>query len=452
MKRSACAALGASGLLAALQNLRLIQGAYAAAPGSIFGQEDYKALICIFLYGGNDGDNMVIPYSDDDYGIYRQLRSGIALERSSLLPLDFTGEDGRQFAFHPSMTSLQELFNSGQLAVLGNVGTLVGPTSRNDFINGTAALPPQLFSHNDQAMQWQTGVPDSRDATGWGGRMADLIHELNSDSRVSTTISVAGSNTFQVGQDILQYQITPYGTVGLDGFQWGESVEERRHAFEQMLSRNYANIFESSFAEVTERAIETGEFFNASLASADEFTAEFPDTYLGNQLKMIARTIAARKALGLKRQIFFCSTWGYDTHTNQAGDHANLLSELSESMSALFTATQQLGISDSVTSFTASDFGRTYIPNGAGTDHGWGGHQLIMGGSVDGGSIYGSMPSYEIDGPNDTYSGRWIPSTSVDEYSSTLARWFGLSAGEVRGILPNIGRFGTPDLGFMKSL
>ena len=437
LRHAACAAVGTVAIRSTLWDLRLVK---AAAPTLV---NDYKALVCIFLFGGNDANNLIVPTSTTDYNAYAAARGNLALPLASLLPINPTISDGRTYGLHPSCTGLQTLFNTGKAALLCNVGTLVGPVTRATYIARTAALPPALFSHNDQQVQWQTSVPDQEIKTGWGGRCADLLFS-NNTSNVSMNISLAGTNVFEVGTQVTPYNVSTNGSIGLSGLS-----ASRLQAIKNLIALPHDNLFEKGFGQITQTAIDNNALLTAALNSAPPVNTVFPATSLGNQLKMIARLISARNNLGHKRQIFFASVGGYDLHGAQLTAHANLLAELSNSVKAFYDATVELGIADSVTAFTASDFGRTLPTNGAGSDHGWGNHQMVVGGAVQGQRLFGTFPTLAVNGPDDTGLGRWIPTTSVDEYSATLARWFGVSSSDIHTVFPNLNRFARPDLGFM---
>jgi uncharacterized protein (DUF1501 family) len=440
-----CAAVGATGILSALAQLRVIGAMAADTSGS-----DYKALVCIFLYGGNDSNNVIIPYDSAGYASYASQRTALAIPQESLLPITpKTYSDGRQYALHPSLVEVQGLFAQGQLGFLANTGTLTYPTTLTQYNSGTANLPPQLFSHADQQVQWQSSIPDQPFQTGWGGRLADVISALNSNSAISMSISLAGQNSFQVGNVVSQYAVSPSGAVTLNGTTGGAINPIRYSTQLDLLNQQEANLFQAAFSNLTSSAISDATLLNSVLANAATLTTTFPTTSLGTQLQMIARLISAAPALGLNRQIFFASLGGFDTHTVELATQAPLLVQVSQALSAFYNATVELGVSNQVTAFTASDFSRTYNTNGNGADHGWGSHHLIMGGAVAGGDIYGRMPSLQLGGPDDTGRGRWIPSTSVDQYSATLASWFGVSPANLPVVLPNIGRFPTANLGFM---
>ncbi|HUG12633.1 MAG TPA: DUF1501 domain-containing protein [Opitutaceae bacterium] len=455
-----CAAVGSTGMLSALSQLRLI-GAIAdprsGIPGALGAAGDYKALVCLFLAGGNDANNLIIPHDEAGFAAYTAARGALALPSDGLLGVSPKTSDGRAWAFHPSLGmemsgasagGLKGLFDSGQLAIVSNVGTLVVPTTKAQYNAKSVPLPPQLFSHNDQTVQWQSSVPDKPFSTGWGGRIADLVNAFNENNAISMSISLAGKNSFQVGKDVSQYAVSTSGAVQLLGTS-GLAGGVRAAAQSELLAGSHTNLFESAFAGLTDGAIENSALLAAVLAANPAVATPFPTSNLGSQLSMIARLIKAAPSLGLKRQVFFARLGGWDLHDAQLTAHANLLADVSSSMKAFYDATMELGVADSVTTFTASDFGRTYNTNGDGSDHGWGSHHFVLGGAVNGGDLYGAMPDLLINGPDDTGRGRWIPTTSVDEFASTLALWFGVSESNLSLALPNIGRFAKPNLGFM---
>ncbi|MEP7078506.1 MAG: DUF1501 domain-containing protein [Chthoniobacterales bacterium] len=441
IRQAACAALASTGLVNTIFDLRKLSAATPQAG-------DYKALVCLFLYGGNDANNMLVPHDASSYAAYAAARGDLAIPQASLLPLTLQGGDGRDFGFHPSMPEAQALFNQGHIAVVANVGTLVAPTTRADYFSGNAAVPPQLFSHADQSVQWQTSVPDQALRTGWGGRTADLLNSLNAGSPISLAISIAGTNTFEVGNLVIPYQLSSSGPIGFNGFSGTTNANIRLQAFKDLLAQPHHNLFEQAYADTVARAIADNDLVTTALSGVALQTI-FPQTDLGNQLSMVARMIGGRSNLSMRRQIFFCSVDGYDTHGDQLSGQANLLTELSQALNAFYSATAELGVAQQVTTFTASDFGRTFPTNGSGSDHGWGNHQLVMGGGVVGARIYGTFPTLAVDGPDDTGEGRWIPTTAVDEYSATMASWFGLADSDLPTVFPNIGRFAQPNLGFL---
>ena len=446
----ACAAVGATGMLSALAQLRMIGALAADAAPS-----DYKALVCLFLYGGNDSNNLLVPVDNANYQLYSTDRTVLALPQDTLLPITpKTYNDGRSWGLHPSLVEVQGLFGQGQLALLANTGTLVQPVTLAQYNAGTVALPPQLFSHANQQVQWQSSVPDQPFTTGWGGRLADIVNALNTNPKVSMSVSVAGQNSFQVGNTVSQFAVNPSGAVVLSGTS-GSTLATSRYAAQQtILSQQEQNLFEAAFGGITTSAITDSVLLNSVLSSAPKLATVFPTTSIGSQMNMIARMIGAAPQLGLTRQVFFASLGGFDLHSDQLGAHATLFTQLSQALNAFSSATTELGVPNQVTTFTASDFSRTFNTNGtndgtAGSDHGWGSHHLIMGGAVKGADIYGQVPLLELGGPEDTGRGRWIPTTSVDEYAATLATWFGVSATNLPVVLPNIGRFAASNLGFM---
>jgi uncharacterized protein (DUF1501 family) len=450
LRQAVCATVGTTALSHTVFDLRRIA---AAAP-----LDDYKALVCLFLYGGNDCNNTLIPVGAD-YSAYAAARGGLALPESSLLalsPVETIPGDPRDWAVHPALPAVRGLFDQGRLAMVANVGPLVAPVTREELLAGGAAVPPQLFSHSDQTVHWQTSLPDQPARTGWGGRVADLLWALEENPQVSMSISLAGTNTYQIGNLVTQYQVSSEGPVGLTSYQAASSGHDpASHAIRRLLQRSYGNLFERGYRDIVQRALDNEELLGGALAGAPPLQTVFPATDLGEQLAMIARLISARGPLGLRRQVYFCAAGGYDTHGGQVGataldgTHADLLTELDGALAAFDAAMAELSLSDSVTLFTASDFGRTYGSNGEGSDHGWGGHHLVLGGAVRGARIYGRVPELAIGGPDDAGQGRWIPTTAVDEYSATLARWFGVAESDLPLVLPNLGRFATTDMGFL---
>jgi uncharacterized protein (DUF1501 family) len=443
IRQSTCAAVGITSLASTVFDLRRVA---AAAP---LAGTDYKALVCVFLYGGNDSNNLLVPLDTPDYNSYAAMRLGLALPQAALLPIaPASGGDSRAWGLHPSMTGVQSLFAQQKLAILANVGPLVAPVTRADYDNGTAALPPQLFSHSDQTVHWQTSIPDQPPQTGWGGRVADLLRAANGTAQISMCMSLAGSNTFEVGNVVTQFQVSASGGIGLDGYGT-DPADPASNALRRLMRKSYGNLFQTGYRDIFQRALDNDQLLQTALASQPPLQTQFPATDLGGQLATIARLIQARQVLGQQRQVFFCATGGFDTHGGQLVPHAQLLSDLSGALSAFYAATVELQVANSVTAFTASDFGRTFLSNGDGSDHGWGSHHLVVGGAVQGGRIFGRVPTLAIDGPDDSGDGRWIPTTSVDEYSATLARWFGVSASDMPTVFPNLGRFSNPNLGFM---
>ena len=462
IRHATCAALGTLASSHMIRDLRFMNAA-----AQLLEPVDYKALVCIFLAGGNDANNLIVPSIQSEYDNYAAIRGdSLAIPRDRLLLLDGSyaplTNDGHEYGFHPTCAGLRTLFGEGKLALLFNAGTLMYPITATQYKNRSVAVPPQLFSHSDQVMQWQTSILDQPARTGWGGRMADLLNSVQPDAQISLSVTLAGANTFEVGNIVSQYAISSSGAVTLSGV-----TGARLQAMKDVLGLSYPNLQEQAYSTVMAHSIAASELLNTAIApsAATVWSTQFPTSSLGQQLKMVARVIAAREGLGMKRQIFFCQAGGYDTHANQTsaldvttGAHANLLAELSDSLLAFQRALEQIGttfpgedgtLGTKVTSFTASDFGRTFPTNGNGSDHGWGSHHLIVGGAVQGRKTYGTYPVLTVNGPDDTSTGRWIPRISVDQYSATLAKWFGVSPSEIPVVFPNVGRFDTSDLGFM---
>lgn len=473
IRQAACAALGTGALSAAIGDLRIINSAVAQSAIN-----DYKALVCIFLSGGNDSNNLIIPTIPSEHADYAAIRSDVLTIPISgaanvAIPISSLNSDGHEYGLHPACPELATLYGESKLAVLFNTGTLVYPLTRAQYRAGALERPPQLFSHSDQVTQWQTSIPDRPPLTGWGGRCADLLTAVQPGAPISLSVTVAGANTFEVGNIVSQYSVTTSGAINLSSV-----TGTRLQSLTNILALPYPNLQVQAYADVGEHAIQTGGLLNAAIATtsaANYWNTPFPTTVtsptggnpfgssLARQLQMIARLIEAGSrstvngGFGMKRQIFFCQVGGYDTHSGQtpgagnttAGSHANLLAELSQGMFAFQRAMEQLGLSNNVTTFTGSDFGRTFPANGDGSDHGWGAHHLIMGGAVNGRRTYGRFPTLAVNGPDDTSTGRWIPTTAIDQYFATLATWFGVDNGNLATVFPNLGRFSTPNLGFV---
>jgi len=433
---------------------------------------DYKALVCIFLFGGNDAGNMIIPY--DDYAAYASVRqtAGLAIPQSSLLPISVP-RVGSRFALHPSLTGLQQLWLQGNLAVVCNVGPLIEPTNRDSYINGTAHLPLNLFSHSDQQNQWQTSISNGTGSSGWGGRTADRIAQRNS-STLPVVLSVAGTPIFVAGQTetalaLAAAPTAPNAALSLDGFPNPPDSDLRYLEMVDILQRDQNLTLVRAASRVTMNGLDAADTLRQTGNPTVPPFPLNPRTSLGNQLEQAAKLISLRDSLGMSRQIFFCSLGGFDTHFNQVnngnpttGTQANLLAQIDGAMKAFYDATVALGVASNVLTFTLSDFSRTFVPNGnLGTDHAWGSHHFVMGGSVIGSDFYGVpgsngtvFPTLAPNGPDDTDQGdsargRWIPTTSVDQYGATLASWFGVTGSDLVAVFPNIGRFNQSSLGFI---
>jgi uncharacterized protein (DUF1501 family) len=430
---------------------------FAAASFSRFGlvnalaqnATDYKALVCVFLFGGNDSNNMVIPYDTAGYNSYKSARGGLALAQGSLLPIT-PPSIGSPFALHPRFGAMQSLFNNKQLAVLANVGTLIQPTTASQFRNRGVPVPMNLFSHSDQEAQMQTAILDKVAETGWAGRTADKIQSIYGGN-FPIIISLAGTNIFCEGVVAQSIQSNGNPTQLLNGFGGGAESTARLSALQSLLTFDNGLSLIQAASTTTGNAIQNGQTLAAALATGTPLATQFPqNSYFASQLKQVAKIIQVRGALGLQRQIFFVSMGGFDTHSGQLAAQDSLFNDMNQSLNAFYQATTEMGVANNVTTFTLSDFGRTYSPNSDGTDHAWGSHHLIMGGAVKGGDFYGTFPTLAVNGPDDgTGQGRWVPTTSVDQYAATLAAWFGVAAADLPSIFPNLANFPTQTLGIM---
>ncbi len=478
IRQSACASLGVTGLVNALAQMKLASAALAAGDPL----PDYKALVVLFLFGGNDSNNMLIPTAiHPARADYESGRGVLAMDPASLHLLNEPDQGTPLYGLHPNLSPMADLYNSGALSFCANVGTLAYPiASREEYQNGSVPLPPQLFSHSDQQGQWQSSVPDKPFSSGWGGRVADLLNDShNNNGKVSMNVTLAGINSFQVGTsgDVVQYAVTPTGAISLSGYgtNYSSALEgdpqnpgqltyktnsqgRKLKAFEEIMNYSHEHLMEESYSEIIRRARSNegviGDALIEAAASGVDFDAHFMNAQskLGDQMKMIAKLISGRNSIANQRQIFFCSIGGYDTHQDQLGGHAELMTELGGALAAFNSTINALGVNDKVLTISHSDFTRTLTPNGenletAGSDHGWGGHQFMMGGPVVGGNVFGTFPSLAVGADDDAGNsgrGRWIPTTSVDQYSAVAAKWLGVGSSEMETIFPNLPRFDDP--------
>jgi uncharacterized protein (DUF1501 family) len=440
--KTTCCSAAAGFAAASFSRFGLVNALAQTAP-------DYKALVCVFLFGGNDSNNMIIPYDSTGYNAYKSARGGLALAQGSLLPIT-PPSIGSPFALHPRFTGMQSLFNSKNLAVLANVGTLIQPTTATQFRQGGAPLPMNLFSHSDQEAQMQTAILDRAADTGWAGRTADKIQSIYGGT-FPIIISLAGTNIFCEGVVAQAIQSNGNPTQLLNGFGGGTDSSARLAALQSLLTFDTGLSLIQAASTTTGNAIQNGQALAAALATGTPLATQFPqNSYFASQLQQVAKIIQVRGVLGLRRQIFFVSMGGFDTHSGQISQQDSLLNALNASLSAFYQSTVEMGVANSVTTFTLSDFGRTYSPNSDGTDHAWGSHHLIMGGAVKGGDFYGKFPTLAVNGPDDaTGQGRWVPTTSIDQYAATLAAWFGVAPADLPTIFPNLANFTTPTLGIM---
>lgn len=436
----------------------LLAGALPSFPALAQTSGDYKALVCVFLFGGNDGNNMIVPTDAAGFARYAGIRGdntagsgAIGLPQSQLLALP-PASGTAQFGAHPEFTELQQVWNAGDLAVLFNVGPLAQPLTKAEY--ATARLrPDNLFSHADQQAQWQSAVSQGLSRSGWGGRMADVVRNRNPGASVPPLISLVGRDLFTVGNNTAALSVPQNGNFGLSSFG-GSANAAVANALQQLLAADRGNSLVASAQDTVTAAIASSAVLNPVLggnSSAINSLFAGQSNSVSRQLLQVARMIEARSTLAVTRQIFYVTLGGFDTHNSQIATQANLFGQLSPALKSFQDAMAQLGVADQVTTFTLSDFGRTLKPaSGGGSDHAWGNHQLIMGGAVRGRTFYGQFPEHSLGGPNDISSeGRWLPTTSVDQYGATLARWFGVADVDLATVFPNLRNFGTSNLGFL---
>ena len=424
----------------------------AASSAQAATNNGYRALVCVFLYGGNDHHDTIVPYDPASHATYASLRGPIARQRNTLLALGSVDPvSGRQLAFTPDLGALHPLFNSGELAVVANVGTLREPLDRAGYFANPLRRPPQLFSHNDQQSIWQSSVGEGA-SSGWGGRLADLLLDGNGGQSVFTCISAAGNAVMLTGREAVQLQVS---TSGVTKLSTNISTSQRSNfltALNDVMAFDDTAMFPSTYTTVAKRSVDTSGRLESSLNAAGTAITPFPTSSLGRQLAMVARLITAgRNQLGVKRQVFFVSTGGFDNHDSLATVHPGLIANLSSSLAAFRAELVARGVNNDVCTFTGSDFGRTLSINGDGSDHAWGAHHLVMGGRVNGGRVYGNLPAVGVNTPNDVGAGRLIPTLAVDQYASTMARWMGAETSELELVLPNVNRFPTSDVGFLST-
>ena len=473
-----CAAIGSSAILNTLLNLRL---ANTVAAQSL--PLDNKALVCLFLSGGCDSFNLLVPYEQTRYNTYAITRGaygtagGLALNRAALLPLAAPAND---FALHPACVNLQQMANGTgvfagkkRLAFVANVGTLIQPITKaqfNDWENGNnfvLPVPKALFSHSDQIEQWQTAVPQGMaELSGWAGRCADVLNTFYNTGSTSMSISLGGNNVFQVGNSTQQFVVRPEGSLSFEGDTGGATgnpLQLKNAGLRSTLDQHYSNLLTESFSQITKQSDAMQLMFQAQFDSAaadlgPTVNALFPaNNPLAVMLKAVVKTIKIRSQLGLRRQTFFLNYGGWDHHGELLNTEAGMLGGVDAAIGAYQQALELLGLSNDTITFSASDFGRTLRSNGRGTDHAWGGNAMVFGGPVDGGKIFGTYPDLTLDGPDDVgLGGRMMPSTSVDIYFAEMLRWFGVTPGNMSYVLPNIANFWNPNsasapLGFVKS-
>ncbi len=454
--QASCAGVSTASLFSTLLTLRLANSLSAqTAPAG-----DYKALVCLFLAGGNDSFNMLVPHTAAEHAAYTTTRRNLALARDTLLQITPSNLGGRTLGIHPSMPEVRDLFTSGKLSFVSNVGSLVRPTTKADYTAGRYR-PVSLFSHADQIKQWQTCIPDSRTAIGWGGRAADIIKSLNTSSLVSMNISLAGQNTFLTGQQAFGYSVNSAGATPLTGYDplaTNNLNALRTAAVNSTLEANYRNLFEKAYGDTSSAAIDSYYDFAAALQGVTIATPVPAANSLASSLGQIARTASSAGRLGARRQVFFVQIGGWDHHDEVINNQLAMLGTVSKALKFFWDALGEFGLQDKVTLFSASDFGRTLSSNGNGSDHAWGGNHVVLGGSVAGGRVAGNReqgyyPDFNTISTIDTGQGRLIPGTAVDEYAYDLLKWFGISDSDMDYVLPAYSsRFaGREKLGLIRS-
>ena len=426
-------------------------GEAAAATAS-----DYKAIVCVFLYGGNDYANTLIPADSANYALYNAQRSALAYSQSALGPTTLAPTTalagGRTYALAPELAPLMPIFNAGKMAVVLNVGTLIQPTSKAQYNAKSVPLPPKLLSHNDQQSFWQSSSAEGA-PSGWGGRIGDLFQAGNTNPSL-TCINPSGNAVFLSGKTAVQYSITTSGPIALTARTSLQGSAAAATALKSLITTPVNHLMETELAKVTTRSLNLYDLVTNALTAAPTTNTVFPaaadaSSTLGLQLKEVARLISVSSQLGAKRQVFFVSSGSFDTHDGLTSVHPRLMTNLADALRAFYDTTVELGVANQVTTFTASDFGRALTANNDGSDHGWGSMHFVLGGAVRGKAYYGTPPVVANNGPDDIGQGRLIPTTSVDQYAATLASWFGVSATDMPTVLPNIGNYSTTNLGFV---
>jgi len=444
--QASCATIGYTSLLSTLVNLKSMN-AMAIDNSMVLASGDYKAMVCIMLEGGLDSFNMMIPTNQTQYNNYANVRSNLAIPQADIL-----GLDGTEFGLHPALQGMQSLFNNGDLSFISNVGTLVEPVTKDTVWENDTKLPLGLFSHSDQTRQWQTGLPHER---GWGGKIADLISDQNNNQNISLNLSLNGGNVFQTGQASVPYTLDrTEGSIDVIGYNNDWLFNElRSKGIDNMLDMQYQDLFKKTYVDVIRVAKQANGEVKAALEALPTLNTVFSDNDFSTSLSMVAKMIASRDVLDVKRQIFFVEFGGWDHHDGN-DEQLEMFTALGNGLQEFNNAMTELNTHDCVTTFSLSEFGRTMTSNGNGTDHGWGGNVFAMGGPVRGGRIFGNFPNLELESDLEIGGGVYIPTTSCDEYFAELALWLGVSPSSLIDLFPNIGNFyassgGTLPIGFL---
>jgi uncharacterized protein (DUF1501 family) len=421
---------------------------FGLLPAMAQSSADYRALVCVFLYGGNDSNNTIVPMDDTNFKAYTSIRGSLALTAAELTPA-VNSLSNAPFAFHGKLAEMASLFSSKELAVVANTGSLVQPLTRVQYQGAQGVIPLNLFSHSDQQAQWQSSMAQGNSPTGWAGRAADyLASEKINSANFPAFLSVSGNSLEGQGLATQPVAIAPGQSLTLKGFTSAESSQSRLQALISLLTTDNGVSLVQATNNTMANSIADARILEGALAKSSALKTQFPTTSLGAQLQQVAQIIQVQSYLGMSRQIFFCSLGGFDTHAGELETHNNLYPQLSQALAAFYAATQELGVAQNVTAFTESDFSRTFQPTtGDGSDHAWGSHHLVLGGAVKGGQIYGQFPRFELAGPDDAdVRGRWIPTTSIDQYGATLCSWFGIPDSALATVFPNLANFASQRL------
>ena len=442
LKTFGIAALGTT-VSSSVFRLNAINSAFLNNSSSL--NDGYKALVCFFQTGGNDSFNMIMPRGGTEYEDYVSTRSNLAIAQNEILPINPAISDGKEYGLHPSFTNIQQLFNDNKLAFINNIGSLITPTSKNEFQNKSVPLPLGLFSHSDQIQQWQTASPHIRTPYGWGGSLAEMMEDQNTNQNISMNISTSGTNVFQYGKRIVDFSISPYGgSVGIEGYnkeaQNGFDFH-RSKAIDAILNKNYDDIYKETYASVLKKSRDGSSEFQEAIENVNDLTVDFSKNRISQSFNIIAKTIQASETLGFKRQIFFIEYGGWDHHDGLLTGHANKLTIVNDAFAEFAAALEEMGMFDQVTTFSISEFGRTLTSNGNGSDHAWGGNVMAMGGAVNGGNMFGTYPSLDLNNSLDIGNGVLIPTTANDLYFAELALWYGMDPSDLSTLFPNIGNF-----------
>jgi len=452
LKLSAMATMGLATPFSSMSRMRAMNSMLPAPPFT-----GYKAIVCLFLHGGNDSYNMLMPKSGTPYSDYQATRSNLAIDSAEML-----GIESDNFGLHPSMSNAQQMYTDNELAYICNAGTLIEPVTKQQYLDGVAPLPLGLFSHLDQFNHWQTALPGTRTNIGWAGKVADLIGDQNGNQFIPMNVSLSGSNIFQYGANSSECSMNSSGPVLPTNWDatWGHNPQ-RRAALDSMIHRSYDDMYMGTYNSIFRDAVDGGQDFQAALENSYDFATPFSGHYVSQNFEMIAQTISVQSDLDFQRQIFWVRYGGWDHHDELLSDHQNYLSVVDAALGEFNSALKEIGRFNDVTTFVVSEFSRKLTSNGNGTDHAWGGNMMVMGGGVNGGSMYGNYPSLALNSnPQLVHNGTLIPDTASDSVFAELAMWYGIPVSDLISVFPNLGNFhdmmslstSNPPLGFMKLL